>query len=193
MRTGPLVAALCFQILLAISSSQVSATCLNSPVSAPDSDSRAIEATTRDLAGTDASLTADLVRLAEGTTPRFQTAISAGFAQAAIAYGSVDQQASLLIRQTVGSLEDRQFQASFAAVAGDLSTAATTAAAADASSSAGSVVATNPNSSSKSAPASGGGTASMPALTSAALSINTTNIAPARTSTTATEPVSPTR
>jgi hypothetical protein len=189
MRTGPLVEVLYFQILLAISSSQVSATCLNSPVSAPGSDTRAIEATTRYLAGTDASRAADLVRLAEGITPRFQSAISAGFAQAAIACGSVDQQASLLIQQTVGSLEDRQFQASSAAVAGGLSTAATTAAAADASSSAGSVVATNPNSSSKSGPESGGGIASPPALTSAVLS--RTYIAPATTS--AAEPVSPSR
>jgi hypothetical protein len=155
--------------LLAISSSQVSATCLNSPVSAPGSDTRAIEATTRDLAGTDASLTADLVRLAEGTTPRFRTAIAAGLAQAAIACRSVDQQASLPVQQAVASFQGGQFQASFAAVAGDLSTAATTAAASDASSSAGGAVVTNPISSSKSGPASGGGIASPPALTSAVL------------------------
>jgi len=40
-----------------------------------------IEATTRDLAGTDASLAADLIRVAEGTSPRFQTAIAAGLAK----------------------------------------------------------------------------------------------------------------
>ncbi len=45
---------------------------------APNSDTRTIEATTRDLAGTDASLAADLIRVAEGTNPRFQTAIAAG-------------------------------------------------------------------------------------------------------------------
>ena len=95
---------------------------------APNSDTRTIEATTRDLAGTDASLAADLVRVAEGTTPRFQTAIAAGLAQAAIACSTVDQQAAQLIQQAVASFQDGQFQASFAAVAGDLSTAATEAA-----------------------------------------------------------------
>lgn len=179
MRTGLLVGALCFQILLAISSSQVSAACRTSPVPAPDSDTRTIEATTRDLAEDDASPTA---RLAEGTTPRFHAAITAGIAQAAVACRSVDQQAPLPIQQAVASFQD-----------GQASTAAMTATAADASSSAGSVVVTDPNSSSKSAPASGGGTASTPALTSAALSIDTTKTAPAATSTTSAEPVSPTR
>src|ERR1019366_3952854 len=110
-----------------------------------------IEAVTRHLAGTDASLAADLVRVAEGTVPRFQTAIAAGLAQAAIACSTVDQQATQTIQQAVASFQDGQFQASFAAVAGDLSTAATAAATSFATGSAGSVVVTNPNTS----PASG--------------------------------------
>jgi hypothetical protein len=162
MRTGPLVQTLCVQILIAVSVSPVWAACLNPPASsqaitqfkadpqalvAPDSDSRTIEAVTRDLAGTDASLAADLVRVASTTVPRFQTAIAAGLAQAAIACANVDQQAALLIQQAVAGFPDGQFQNSFAAVAGDLSTAATEAATAYASSSVGSVIITNPNTS----------------------------------------------
>lgn len=162
MRTRLIAQALCVQVLLAVSVSQGWAACLNPPLSAqsisqfkanpqalvaPDSDTRTIEATTRDLAGTDASLAADLVRLAEGSIPRFQTAIAAGLAQAAVACGTADQQAALLIQQAVAGFQDGQFQASFAAVAGDLSTAATEAATAFATSSVGSVVVVNPNSS----------------------------------------------
>jgi hypothetical protein len=102
-------------------------------------------------------LAADLVRLAKGTTPRFRTAIAAGLAQAAIACANVDQQAALLIQQAVASFEDGQFQAAFAAVAGDLSTAASAAASDFANGSAGSVVIVNPNGSSKSATNPGGG------------------------------------
>src|SRR5271168_1236691 len=98
MRTRFIVKTLCVQMLLAISVNQVSAACLNPPVSiqsidhfksdpqalvAPNSDTRTIEAFTRDLVGTDASLAADFVRVAEGTIPRFKTAIAAGLAQAA--------------------------------------------------------------------------------------------------------------
>src|ERR1700704_2132123 len=172
MRTGLIVQALCVQVLLAVSVSQGWAACLNPPLSAqsisqfkanpqalvaPDSDTRTIEATTRDLAGTDASLAADLVRLAEGAMPRFQTAIAAGLAQAAIACGNVDQQAALLIQQAVAGFQDGQFQASFAAVAGDLSTAATEAATAFATSSVGSVIVINPNGSPPSTLRPGGG------------------------------------
>src|SRR6202171_6781774 len=129
-------------VLLAISVTQGWAGCLKPPASdqaisqfranpqglvAPDSDTRTIEATTRDLAGTDASLAADLTRGAEGTNSRFRTAIAAGLAQAAIACSTVDQQAAQTIQQAVASYEDGQFQASFAAVAGDLSTAAAAA------------------------------------------------------------------
>src|ERR1700730_14584408 len=159
MRTRLIAQALCVQALLAVSVGQGWAACISPPLSAqaisqfksdpqaliaPNSDTRTIEATTRDLAATDASLAADLVRLAEGTIPRFQTAIAAGLAQAAIACGSVDQQAALLIQQAVAGFQDGEFQASFAAVAGDLSTAATVAAQAFAVGSVGSVVVTNP-------------------------------------------------
>ena len=124
---------------------------------APDSDSRTIEAKVRDLAGTDASLAADLVRLAQGAIPRYQTAIAAGLAQAAIACTNVDQQAGLSIQQAVASFQDGQFQASFEAVAGDLSTAATEAAASEAASSAGSVIIVDPNTGPPAAKQPGGG------------------------------------
>jgi hypothetical protein len=216
MRAKFIVEMLCVQILITISASQVWAACLNPPLSAqaisqfksnpqaliaPNSDTRTIEATTRDLAGSDASLAADLVRLAEGTIPRFQTAIAAGLAQAAIACGTVDQQAALLIQQAVASFEDGQFQAAFAAVAGDLSTAATAAATASADGSVGSVVVTNPNSSPRSSirPGGGGGAVTALVLTSAPVTINTpTSSTPAfgsknSASTTAADPVSATR
>ena len=79
--------------LLAVSVTQGWAGCLKPPASdqaisqfranpqglvAPNSDTRTIEVTTRDLAGTDASLAADIIRVAEGTSVRFQTAIAAG-------------------------------------------------------------------------------------------------------------------
>jgi hypothetical protein len=158
--------------LLAVSANQGRAACLNPPASdqaislfksnpkgliAPGTDTRTIEASVRDLAGTDASLAAMFVSVAEGATPRFQTAIAAGLAQAAIACTNADQQAALLIQQAVAGFDDGQFQASFAAVAGDLSTAATDAAASYASSSAGSVVVTNPNTSNGSKASFGGG------------------------------------
>jgi hypothetical protein len=166
MRARLIVETLLLPFLLTLSASQTWAGCVNPPIStqvirqfksipqalvAPGSDTRTIEAMVRDLAGTDASLAAALVRLAEGTIPRYQTAIAAGLAQAAIACSNVDQQAALLIQQAVASFQDGQFQASFAAVAGDLSTAATAAATSFATGSAGSVVVTNPNTS----PASG--------------------------------------
>ncbi len=163
MRARLLVETLFVQILLAISIGDVwAAACVNPPVSAqsisqfksnpqafisPDSDTRTVEAFVRDLAGTDASLAVDFVRVATEATPRFQTAIAAGLAQAAIACSTIDQQAGLLIQQAVASFQDGQFQAAFAAVAGDLSTAATTAALASATSGFGSVVVTNPNTS----------------------------------------------
>jgi hypothetical protein len=216
MRAKFIVGMLCVQILLTISASQVWAACLSPPLSAqaisqfksnpqaliaPNSDTRTIEATTRDLAGSDASLAADLVRLAEGTIPRFQTAIAAGLAQAAIACGTVDQQAALLIQQAVASFEDGQFQAAFAAVAGDLSTAATAAATASADGSVGSVVVTNPNSSPTRSTIrpGGGGAVTALVLTSAPVTINTpTSSTPTfssknSASTTAASPVSATR
>src|SRR5450755_4108589 len=194
---------LCIGASLAISASQGLAGCLKPPASdltmsqfrthpeglvAPPSDIRTIEATTRDLAGTDASLAADLIRVAEGTSPRFRTAIAAGLAQAAIACSTVDQQAAQTIQQAVASYEDGQFQASFAAVAGDLSTAATEAATAFAESSVGSVVIINPNSSPRSTLTPGGGGGGSLIQLSAPTVANTNG-----TSATAAVPVSATR
>ena len=204
MRTRITCKALCVTALLAISANQGWAGCLKPPASdlvisqfrthpkglvAPDSDTRTIEATTRDLAGTDASLAADLIKVAQGANPRFQTAIAAGLAQAAIACATVDQQAAQLIQQAVASYEDGQFQASFAAVAGDLSTAATEAAAASADSSVGSVVIINPNVSPgrNTNPGGGGGVAAL-TLTAAPVTANTNGA-----SNNLASPVSPTR
>jgi hypothetical protein len=196
--------ALFIAALLATSVNQGWAGCLKPPISdqaisqfranpqdlvAPNSDTRTIEATTRDLAGTDASLAADLIRVAEGTNPRFRTAIAAGLAQAAIACATVDQQAAQLIQQAVASFQDGQFQAAFAAVAGDLSTAATEAATAFATSSIGSVVIVNPNSSPRSTTSPGGG-GSLSALSFT--SSGRTSASDTR-SATAANPLSPTR
>src|SRR5882762_7708921 len=160
MTTRIVSTALVGAALLAVSVTQGWAGCLKPPASdqaisqfrahpdalvAPNSDTRIIEATTRDLAGTDASLAADLIRVAEGTNPRFRTAIAAGLAQAAIACATVDQQAAQLIQQAVAGFQYGQFQASFTVVAGDLSTAATEAATAFATSSVGRVIVSNPN------------------------------------------------
>ena len=205
MTTTPITSKALFSAaFLAISVTQGGAACLKPPASdqaisqfranpqglvAPNSDTRTIEATTRDLAGTDASLTADLIRVAEGTTPRFQTAIAAGLAQAAIACSTVDQQAGQFIQQAVAGFQDGQFQAAFAAVAGDLSTAATEAASASATSSVGSVVVINPNRSGRSAsnPGGGGGVSALVQISAPGLSN------PSGPSTTAAGAVSPTR
>jgi hypothetical protein len=191
-------------VFLAISATQGFAACLNPSASlesigqfranpqglvAPGSDTRTIEGTTRDLAGTDASLVGELIRVAAGTAPRFQTAIAAGLAQAAIACSTVDQQAAQLIQQAVAGFQDGQFQAAFAAVAGDLSTAATEAANASAASSVGSVVVVNPNTSSRSTlrPGGGGGV-------SALIQISAPSVGNLGSpSSTAAGPVSPTR
>jgi hypothetical protein len=193
MRAELLVKTLLVQILLAISIGDVRAACVNPPVSAQsisqfksnphqfiaaDSDTRTVEAFVRDLVGTDASLAADFVRVAKEATPRFQTAIAAGLAQAAIACSTVDQQAGLLIQQAVASFQDGEFQAAFAAVAGDLSTAATAAALASATGSVGSVVVTNPTTSPGSTTqfgGSGGGTTVPVQFTAAAIGVSTTN------------------
>jgi hypothetical protein len=195
---------LCVPVLLVTSVNQVWAACLNPPLSiesivqfksnpqalvAPDSDTRTIEATTRDLAGTDASLAADLVRVAQGTTPRFQTAIAAGLAQAAIACSTVDQGAAQLIQQAVAGFDDPQFQIAFAAVSGDLSTA-TAAAATSAESSVGSVVVTNPGSTrGPTTNFGGGGVSPIFQISSPGLTVGA--VTPAATS--AASPVSPSR
>ena len=212
MRIGLVVKALAAQIVLAFCVSLGWASpCITPPLSpqvianfklnpaaivAPNSDTRTIEAFVRDLAGTDATLASDLVNLAKGTTPRFQTAIAAGLAQAAIACSTIDQQAGLLIQQAVAGYQDGQFQDSFAAVAGDLSTAATDAATASAVGSVGSVVITNPNAAQGATTNPGaGGTEALVQVTSAAITINAINGPAASPSTTATaaSQVSPTR
>jgi hypothetical protein len=210
MRVRLIFEILCVNMLLAVSGNQVSATCLNPPISpqtmsqfklapldlvAPSSDIRAVEATTRDLAGTDASLAADLVRIARGANPRYQTAIAAGLALAAIACSTVDQQAAQLIQEAVASYADGQFQASFAAVSGDLSTAATFAAISSASNSTGSVQVTNPNQSTgfSNSPVSSGGTAALILLATPGQTGTTAGFVTTNASTTTADSVSPTR
>jgi hypothetical protein len=161
---------------------------------APNSDTRTIEAAVRDLAGTDASLAADLVRVAEGAIPRFQTAIAAGLAQAAIACTNIDQQAGLLIQQAVAGFQDGQFQASFEAVAGDLSTAATNAATSSAESSVGSVIITNPNGGGKTTTnPGGGGNLAILQITASPIAANAAGPRSTSPTTGAANPVSPTR
>jgi hypothetical protein len=160
---------------------------------APDSDTRTIEATVRDLAGTDPELAADFVRIASSTIPRYQTAIAAGLAQAAIACTNVDQHAGLMIQQAVAGFQDGQFQSAFEAVAGDLSTAATEAATASATSSVGSVVVVNPTSGGRATTTfSGGGSTSLAQITAvpATIANGGTSLSPTFTAAT---PVSPTR
>jgi len=158
------------------------------------SDTRTIEARVRELAGTSPALAADLVQVAQGAPRRFQTAIAAGLAQAAIACNNIDQQAGLQIQQAVASYQDGQFQASFAAVAGDLSTAATAAAEESAVGSAGSVVIVNPNRSSRTTTNPGsGGTSALVQITSSVVTTGSAIGSGPSTTTTAASPVSPTR
>jgi hypothetical protein len=161
---------------------------------AQNADTRTIEATVRDLTATDASLAAEFVRLAKNTNPRFRTAIAAGLAQAAVACTTIDQQAALLIQQAVASFEDGEFQNAFAAVAGDLSTAATAAATASAESSVGSVVVTNPTGGrSSNTNFSGGGSPSFFQIVSGGIiNSSTSTTASASGTTSAANPVSAT-
>jgi hypothetical protein len=161
---------------------------------APGADTRTIEVMVRDLAGTDAGLATDLVRLAEGTNPKIQTAIAAGLAQAAVACQTVDQGAGLQIQQAVAGFMDGQFQDAFAAVAGDLSTAATNAALGAANGSVGSVIVTNLNT----APGlpktiGGGGTTPFFQINSSGVAIAPTTATTPTATTTAANPVSTTR
>jgi hypothetical protein len=209
MRRGCVAKILFSQIVLASCASIAwAAPCIAPPVSpesiaefkanpealvAPNADTRAIEARVRELAGTSASLASDLVNLAQapGTTARFRTAIAAGLAQAAVACSTVDQQAALQIQQAVAGFENSQFQASFAAVAGDMSTAATVAAGNTATGNAGSVVIVNPNrAAGRTFNPGGGGRSAVVQITSAPIIINS---APDAGTTTAADPVSPTR
>jgi hypothetical protein len=173
MRIGLIVKLLCAQTFLAFLISPVAAKpCIAPPVSesdmirfksnpgalvSPDADARAIETSVRDLAGTDASLAAEFIRLSQGVPPRLRTAIAAGLAQAAVACETIDPEAALMIQQAVAGNEDGEFQNAFAAVAGDLSTAAAAAAASSATSAVGSVVVTNTNSSTPLSRTFGGG------------------------------------
>jgi hypothetical protein len=175
MRPEILKPALSLVLWLVLCASPAAAACITPPLSADvinqfksnpqgliqnlDTDARSVEATIRDLAGTDPTLAADLVKLAQGAKPRFQAAIAAGLAQAALACLNVDQHGALLIQQAVASFEDGSFQALFAAIVGDLSTAATAAAESAAIGSAGSVVIVNPvrGSATRTLPGGGGG------------------------------------
>jgi hypothetical protein len=216
MRLGLAAKLLFVPALLTLSFGQASAgPCVAPPVSpdaisqfranpqaliAPDADTRTIEATTRDLAATDASLAAELVNVAHGSSPRFKGAIAAGLAQAAVACQTVDQQAALLIQQAAANFEDGEFQSVFAAVAGDLSTAAVAAANESAVAAVGSVVVTNPTGGrTPTTQFGGGGTSSFfqiagPAAINAPATPATTTTPPApTTTTTAANPVSTTR
>lgn len=113
-------------------------------ISGPSIDARAVEVSARNLAGTDSSLAKELVKLAQNAPAELKSAIAAGLAQAAIACSTVDAAAAQEIQLAVASYQDAQFQALFAAVSGDFTTAAVEAAAGAAAASAGSVVIVNP-------------------------------------------------
>jgi hypothetical protein len=156
-------------------------------IASPNTDARRIEAQTRDLSGTDATLAADLVRLAENAKPLIQTAIAAGLAQAALACSSLDLKAAQQIQQAVAAFQNGQFQASFAAVAGDLSTAATDAAASAALGSSGSVIINNPNPSvAKTAAVGGGGSSATGSIGTGSIGTGTTGTGTTGTGTTGT-------
>jgi hypothetical protein len=200
----------CVQLLLTIGLSEAWAgPCVSPPLSAevitqfksnpgalivPNSDTRTVEALVRDLAGTDATLAAEIIHVAQGTAPRFRTAIAAGLAQAAIACSTADQNAALVIQQAVAAFQDGEFQSAFAAVAGDLSTAAAGVASESAAGSVGSVVVTNP---SGSRPAStnpgGGGTPAFFQIASPGALIPSIARGAQSATTTAANPVSATR
>jgi hypothetical protein len=207
MRAGLIAKALFFQLLLASCVGHAwAAPCLAPPASAemldhfkanprsiidPIFDTRTVESSARDLAATDATLAKELVGLLQDAPPRFRTAIAAGLAQAAIACATVDQEAGLLIQQAVAGVEDAAFQASFAAVAGDISTAATEAALASATASVGSVIVVNPTVSAVTTKTPGGGPGlSLVQITVEPVKTRTTSPPP---TTTAASPVSATR
>ena len=209
MRIGLVARSFCALLLLTFCGGAVSAApCIQPPASAnaisqfkanpaalvaPGADTRTIEVQVRDLAGTDANLAMDIVKLADGANPRFQTAIAAGLAQAAVACQTVDQQAAQLIQQAAASFENGEFQNTFAAVAGDLSTAATEAALNSASSSVGSVIVTNPNQGAgRTTNPGGGGSPAFFQITSTVAIAPTPETTPS-TTTTAANPVSATR
>jgi len=129
-----------------------------STILSPGTDGPAGAASTRDLAATEPQLAP--AHVAQTAQPRFQGAIAAGLAQAALTCLGVDQQAALQVKRAVAGFEDSQFQALFTAVVGDLSTAATSPAIPAATGSAGSVVIINPHRSVRSTSGPDGGGAS---------------------------------
>lgn len=206
MSNGPTHAGLWILAFLMVSGDPAWAACINPPLSlerinlfksnpetlvpSANTDTRTVEAQTRDLAGTDAKLASEIIRIAEKQPPRVRTAIAAGLAQAALACSGTDPTASQQIQAAVASFQDGQFQASFAAVAGDLSTAATEAAAASASGAAGSVVVNNPNRSAATASTSPQGAATR-RPTAGVFAVSGPLLSTAGS--TASNPVSPTR
>lgn len=172
MRTRDVVNGISLALSCALIAGAAAAACISPPLSPefvnqfksnpgqlianPDTDAHSVEATARNLAGTDPALATSLVQLADAALPRFRTAIAAGLAQAALACTSVDQQAALQIQQSVASAPDGDFQSLFADLAGDLSTAAGAASAAADSS--GSVPIIHPNGSHAAKTSPGGGT-----------------------------------
>jgi hypothetical protein len=131
-----------------------------STILSPGTDGSAVAASTRDLAATEPQLVPDLGHVTQTAQPRFQGAIAAGLAQAALSCPGVDQQAALQVKRAVAGFKDSQFQALFTAVVGDLSTAATRPAIPAATGSAGSVVIINPHRSVRSTSGPDGGGAS---------------------------------
>jgi hypothetical protein len=209
MRIGLILKLLSAQMLLALLIAPVAAKpCIAPPVSdsdmtrfksdpgavvGPAVDARAIEASVRDFAATDASLAAEFVHLSQAVSPRLRTAIAAGLAQAAVACASTDQQAALVIQQAVAGNEDGEFQNAFAAVAGDLSTAAAEAAASSADSAVGSVTVTNINRSTSLSRVPGGGGSSTIFQISSTGVANSTSTSNSLGTATAASPVSATR
>ena len=128
---------------------------LQNIILSPGTDGPAVAASTRDLAATK-QLAPDLVHVAQTAQARFQGAMAAGLARAALTCLGIDQQAALQAKRAVAGFEDSRFQALFTAVVGDLSTAATSPTIPAATGSAGSVVITNPHRSVRSAPGAGG-------------------------------------
>jgi hypothetical protein len=127
---------------------------LQSTILSPGRDGPAVAASTRDLTATEPLLAPDRSHVARTAQPRFQEAIAAGLAQAALTCLGVDRQAALRVKRAVAGFEDSQFQALFTAVVGDLSTAATIPAV---TGSAGSVVIINPQRSVRSTSGPDGG------------------------------------
>jgi hypothetical protein len=131
-----------------------------STILSPGTDGPAGAASTRDLAATEPQLASDLVHVAQTAQPRFQGAIAAGLAQAALTCLGLDPQAALQVKRAVAGFEDSRFQALFTAELGELSTVTTSPAIPAAAGSEGSVVVINPHRSVRSTSGPEGGGAS---------------------------------